>query len=96
MKKKYISIGKNNNNLNSIVEKEVDQPKNDKEKDKFLNVFSTSMELGFSISLPIVIGVMLGAYLDTILNTSPKLTLSLLFTGIIIGCSNIYKIYKDS
>ena len=94
MKKKYLSIGNNNSN-NKIVEKEVAVKNKDSERNKFLKVFSTSMELGFSISLPIVIWAISGAYLDSILNTAPKLTLSLLFTGIIIGCYSIYRIIEE-
>lgn len=67
---------------------------NCKDKEKFYKVLSNSLELGFSISLPIVGGVLLGNYLDGRFNSHPKLTLSLLFCGLILSALNIYKITK--
>ncbi len=53
-------------------------------------------EIGFSVTVPVVGGVLLGVYLDKEFNTAPKLTLSFLFLGVIIGFLNIIKIVKDN
>lgn len=72
------------------------RPKTKNEKDKFFSLLSTSFELGFAISGPMVVGALAGAYLDKIIGSSPKLTLSLLFCGIILGIGSIYKFIKES
>lgn len=53
-------------------------------------------EIGFSVVVPTVGGVLLGVYLDNKLNTAPKLTLSFLFLGVIIGFVNIFRIINDN
>ncbi len=72
------------------------RPKAKNEKSKFISLLSTSFELGFAISLPMVIGALSGTYLDRLLGSSPKLTLSLLFCGIILGIGSIFKYLKES
>lgn len=52
-------------------------------------------ELGFTISIPLVGGVLLGTSLDNKFNSYPKMTLSLLFLGILISFINLYIIIKD-
>ncbi len=66
------------------------------EKTKFLSLLSASFELGFGISGPMVVGAVIGSYLDRLIGSSPKLTLSLLFCGIILGIGSIYKYLKEN
>ena len=66
------------------------------EKSKFFTLLSSSFELGFAISGPMVAGALIGTYLDRQIGSSPKLTLSLLFCGIILGIGSIYKFIKQS
>lgn len=80
----------------------VDEDISDKQKpsdksssEKSFSNLSAGTELGFSIALPICGGVLLGVYLDKKFNTAPKLTLSLLFLGVIISFINLIKIVKD-
>lgn len=77
---------------------EVEKPKEDEEtrKSRFLAMISLASELGFSISLPIAGGAILGQFLDNKFNTSPRLTLSLIFFGLFLGVTNIYYIMKES
>ena len=63
---------------------------------KFLEVFSLASNLGLSISLPIAGGALLGSFLDNKFNTSPRMTLSLIFLGIFIGAANIYVFMKET
>lgn len=66
------------------------------EEQKRLNkALSEAFELGMSIALPIVAGVLFGRYLDHIFGTSPKLTLSFLFLGVIIGGIRIIKLARE-
>lgn len=53
-------------------------------------------EIGFSVVVPTVGGVLLGVYLDNKLNTAPKLTLSFLFLGVLVGFISIFKIVSDN
>lgn len=62
------------------------------EGNNFSAMMSLVSELGFSISLPIAGGALLGQFLDNKLGTSPRITLSLIFTGLIIGILNIYRL----
>lgn len=79
-------------------EEEEEKPHEDiKEyRNKFLAMISLASELGFSISLPIAGGAILGQYLDNKFNTSPRMTLSLIFLGLFIGAANIYIIMKET
>jgi len=52
-------------------------------------------ELGLALAIPLVGGAFLGSYLDQLLGMRPKLTLSLLFTGLIIGLISMIKVIKD-
>lgn len=76
------------------IREEGKEKKPDKANDKFYSVFSMAWDLGFSISLPIVGGAVLGQFLDKYFGTLPRITLSLIFIGIILGCTNIYFILK--
>lgn len=71
------------------------QKGNEKEtKSRVLTMVSLASELGFSISFPIVGGAFLGQYLDAKFHTSPKLTLSLIFLGLVFSICYIYNIIK--
>ncbi|MBI3384889.1 AtpZ/AtpI family protein [Candidatus Gottesmanbacteria bacterium] len=70
--------------------------KSKNEKTKFISLLSTSFGLGFAISGPMVIGALIGTYLDRLIGSSPKLTLVLIFCGIILAIGSIYKYLKES
>jgi ATP synthase protein I len=73
------------------------ESKEDKEgRSKFLTMISLASGLGFSISLPIAGGALLGHFLDRKFGTTPRMTLSLIFLGLMIGVANIYFIMKES
>ncbi len=82
--------------LEEIEEEEKPRKDDEKEKGKFLAMISLASELGFSISLPIAGGAILGQFLDSRLLTTPRMTLSLIFFGLIISAANIYFIMKES
>lgn len=62
----------------------------EKKKLKAWEVFSLTSNLGLSVSLPIVGGAFLGQFLDSKFNSLPKMTLSLIFLGLILAVANIY------
>ncbi len=66
-----------------VVEEE--RKTNHLEKEKFIPALSLASELGFSISLPIVGGAFLGQFLDNKFNSSPRITLSLVFLGVFLA-----------
>lgn len=68
---------------------------NKRDSEEFLKVLSTALELGFAISLPIAFGAILGSFLDRFFLTSPRLTLSFIFLGVIIGGASIFKLIKE-
>lgn len=81
----------------SLEEKEEKTPQvfeEEKARKRFLSTMSLASELGFSISLPIAGGALLGQFLDSKFQTSPRLTLSLIFLGVILGFTNIYFLIK--
>jgi len=52
--------------------------------------------LGLVMVLPIVAGVYLGSWLDSLITGySTRWTLSLLFTGVVIGVFNVYFLIRD-
>ncbi len=77
---------------------EIDKKETDdvSEKSRFLEGLELASNLGFTIAIPIVIGAVLGSFLDNKLNTSPKLTLSLIMLGLFISFYNIYKLAKKN
>lgn len=95
MKRKVLVLD-NKEDTTHIIEEEVKNGNLEAEKKRFLAILSTSTEIGFSVSLPIAAGAIIGAYLDTMLGSSPKLTLSLLFSGVFIGGINIYRVIRDA
>lgn len=66
------------------------------DKSRFLEGLELASNLGFTIAIPIVLGAVLGSFLDSKLNTSPKLTLSLIMLGLFISLYNIYKLTKNN
>lgn len=91
-KRKVLRFGKKN------VLEEVEEKGRAKDKEKsnrrFLETISLASQMGFSISLPIVAGALLGHFLDSRFNTSPRMTLSLIFLGLIVAAGNIYTVIK--
>jgi len=67
---------------------------NNKKIQKFWQALSTAFTFGFSIALPITGGAILGYMIDNKLNTHPKATLSLLFTGLYAAAGIIYQTTK--
>lgn len=52
--------------------------------------------LGLVMILPVILGVYLGRWLDGLVEGySMRWTLSLLFTGVVIGAFNVYFLIKD-
>lgn len=78
--------------------KEIDKKETEEisEKKRFLEGLELASDLGFTIAIPIVIGAVLGSFLDNKLNTSPKLTLSLIMLGLFISLYNIYKLTRKN
>lgn len=64
------------------------------QNNKFTAILSLATGLGLSIALPIVGGAFVGNLLDTKFNSSPRITLSLIFFGLFIGVANIYTALK--
>ena len=83
--------------LGKISNREEDQTVSKKQVEKkLLRDLDTGLELGFGIAVPLVGGALLGSYLDKMLGTTPKVTLSLIFLGLIISGFYLYKIIKDN
>lgn len=55
---------------------------------------SEATNLGLSTALPMAIGAPIGLFLDKHFDSTPKLTLSLLVFGIIVGIYNFYRYIK--
>ena len=82
------------NELTEVVE-EIKEKKEDlKEKKRTAEMLSLVGQLGYSISLPIIGGAFLGRLLDVKFDSSPRITLSLIFFGLFIGITNIYFVFK--
>ncbi len=93
MKKKFLRF--NEEKKLEAVEEEV-QEKSEDDNEGFVSYVSLALELGFTVSFPIAGGALLGQYLDNKLGTAPRLTLSLIFSGMMIAGINIYNIIKSS
>ncbi len=72
-----------------IIEEEYKKPKS-------FSKSSIGTEVGFSVVVPIVGGVFLGVYLDKKFGLSPRLTLSFLFLGVMVGFINIFRIVSQN
>lgn len=94
-KKKVLEL--NQENRLEVVEKEVKTvDETEDERTRFFSVVTTSTQLGFAVALPIAGGALLGTYLDNLLGMSPRMTLSLIFFGSVMGGANIYFLFRDS
>lgn len=93
VKKKFLRF--NQEKKLEPVEEEVVEKKGESNK-KFLSYLSLALELGFTISIPIAGGALLGQFLDTKFGTSPRMTLSLIFLGIMVAGFYIFSIIKES
>ncbi len=94
-KKKVLELNKENRL--EVVEKEVKTvDETEEERTRFFSMITTSTQLGFAVALPIAGGALLGTYLDKLLGMSPRMTLSLIFFGSIMGVTNIYFLFRDS
>jgi len=49
------------------------------------NLPNLSFDVGISVVLPILIGLFIGQFLDQKFQTTPKMTIALLFTGVFVG-----------
>ncbi|WP_207648817.1 AtpZ/AtpI family protein [Anaerobium acetethylicum] len=56
--------------------------------------FGTFGMIGWSIAVPALIGAALGMYLDNKFNPGFSWTLTLIFSGVIIGCINAWRWIK--
>lgn len=82
------------NKLIEDIEDYQEKKEDEMEKRKSARVLSLVGEFGYSVSLPIVGGAILGNFLDGKFNSSPSITLSLIFFGIFIGVYNFYSLLK--
>jgi F0F1-type ATP synthase assembly protein I len=57
--------------------------------------FIQSSEIGLLIALPITLGALFGWWLDDKFATKPRMMLSLLVFGVIIGFSNLFLVIKQ-
>lgn len=64
-------------------------------REKFIRSIGLVSELGFVISVPMVGGVLLGIWLDDKFSSSPKLTLSMLFLGVVTGFINLIVVITE-
>lgn len=92
-KRKIIRLGKYD--TETQITEETGKTTITKDLSRSLSAFDQAMNLGFAIAIPIAGGALLGVYLDKQFNTSPKLTLSLLFFGLFIGIYSVYKIIQS-
>lgn len=93
VKKKFLRF--NQEKRLEPVEEEISEKKEESNQ-KFLGYLSIALELGFTISIPIAGGALLGQYLDGRFGTSPRMTLSLIFLGIMVAGFYIYSIIKEN
>lgn len=94
--KKTLNLVEDRIQTEEVNSEDLQEKEKEKERTKFSAMMSLASELGFSISLPLVGGAVLGQFLDNKFGTAPRLTLSLIVTGLMIGFANIYFIIRDS
>lgn len=82
--------------LTEFEEEEKRDEDKEKEQNRSLAMMSLATELGFSIALPLVGGALIGRFLDNQFQTSPRMTLSLIFFGLFISFINIYNLIKQT
>lgn len=83
------------NKLLESKEEVVPKKLNRKSKDRFIESLSLVSNIGFTLCVPIVGGAFLGKYLDSKFASVPKITLSLIFLGMILGAVNVYHLIKQ-
>ncbi|MBI3576551.1 AtpZ/AtpI family protein [Candidatus Gottesmanbacteria bacterium] len=93
--RKILHLGRGSEDVR-LIEEEAPQRKEEESRSRMLQVLSIASELGFAISLPIAGGAFLGRFLDTKFNSTPRMTLSLIFVGVFLGGANIYFIIKET
>lgn len=71
-----------------VLKKKVDK--------RLLQDLNSGVELGFAIALPLAGGALLGSYLDKTLGTTPKVTLCLIFLGVILSGFYLFKIIRNN
>lgn len=76
----------------SVVE--ISEVRKQKRQLQFFSV-GLATEIGYSIAIPITLGALIGVWLDKKFNSAPKLTLSLLFVGILLSFIKLFKIVTD-
>jgi ATP synthase protein I len=79
---------------NLIKEERLKEEIEDQKRSKFYSSVGMASELGFILSFPIVGGILLGSFLDKKFSSYPKLTLSLIFVGVIVSFCNMYEVMK--
>ncbi len=79
----------------AFVEKNSTKGRQRGSNNKLFRSLALAGNLGLSTALPIVGGALLGSFLDNKFGTSPKMTLSSIFIGIIISVANIYFTIKE-
>jgi len=78
--------------IKSDVDKKI---KAQAEKDDIMFGLGVFGIIGWSISIPTLLGILLGVYLDKNFQTNFSWTLTLLFSGVIVGCLNAWHWIKQ-
>ena len=94
MKQRKVLRYSEDNKLTEFFEEIKEKKKDQTENNRTAELLSVVSQMGFSISLPIVGGAIFGRFLDDKFNTSPRLTLSLIFVGLFLGIMNIFTTLK--
>ena len=91
-KKKLPNEKEMENKIKSDVDKKI---KAQSEKDDIMFGLGVFGIIGWSISIPTLLGILLGVYLDKNFQTDFSWTLTLLISGVIIGCLNAWHWIKE-
>lgn len=81
---------------NKSLKKDTTERKDESNLRIFFWGIKTVSDIGIRISFPLVGGAFFGSFLDTKLTTRPKLTLSFIFVGFILGMYFLYKMIEES
>lgn len=79
--------------ISSEAQKKIESKKRGKEIISGFGVFGI---VGFSIAIPTILGIYLGQYLDDKVDSDISFTLTFLFLGLVIGCSNAWRWVKEN
>lgn len=80
------------------INQEAKNEKPNKELSKtpgFFQLLSRLTTLSWNLAIPIIGGTLLGRYLDDLMGTDYKWTLSLLVLGVLVAFSNLYNLYVE-